>query len=750
MRAIISFVSIYLCLSLTSFDFSNSNRLSDEYNMLQQSQLKSFRRDLNSSYLNDKILSSSYERKREAYTVFTQDTIIFNGEDQYNYYATSVASAGDVNGDGYSDIIVGAPYNDAGAGDAGRAYIYFGGDLVDNSPDVILTCETGSSLFGVSVSNAGDVNGDGYSDVIVGANSYSVYTGRAYIFFGGVQMNNVADVILTGESVWSFFGWTVSSAGDVNGDGFSDVIVGAFRYDNVRGRAYIYLGGSSMDNFADVTLSGVSDSCKFGVSVFTAGDVDKDGYSDVIVGSEWENSLTGRAYIFKGGSTMDNIPDVTLSGELANSGFGISVCTAGDINNDGFSDVIVGAYGYGTNRGRAYIYLGGTSMNIIPGLTLTGEAPGDYFGHSVCGLGDLNDDGYDDVMVGAYGYNSNRGRAYIYLSDSLMSNAVDITFTGELPNHFFGGAVSKADDINKDGYPDIISAAQGYSAYTGRAYVYTNLVPKPSLREPANNSIFNPTSVNFKWKKLKAGETYELIVAKDSSFSEIAFHDIVAIDTTKLVEDLTRDTQYYWQVIAIDSSGRRYNSSVWNFRTIPFIKVELTVLLEGMYYPLFNQLSRKDSVMVFLRNSSYPFEKIDSAVSVIDSLSFRGVFVFKNALSATYYLSVNHFLSIETWSKSGGIFLSRDYSAHPYNFTTSASQAYGNNLKLKGGKFCIISGDITQDGYIDGSDLLIIDNDAYTFTSGRFLPSDLNGDGFTDAQDMLIADNNRSREVTKP
>ncbi len=89
-------------------------------------------------------------------------------------------------------------------------------------------------------------------------------------------------------------------------------------------------------------------------------------------------------------------------------------------------------------------------------------------------------------------------------------------------------------------------------------------------------------------------------------------------------------------------------------------------------------------------------------------------------------------------------------SWHTYNFTTSPSQAYGNNLKLKGGKYCIISGDVFQDGFIDGSDLMMIDNDAYNFSTGRFLPSDLNGDGFTDALDMLIAENNKSREVIRP
>ncbi|MBK8981994.1 MAG: FG-GAP repeat protein [Ignavibacteria bacterium] len=124
----------------------------------------------------------------------------------------------------------------------GSAYIYFGGVSMDTTADVIMT---GESFFGNSVSTAGDVNSDGYSDVIIGANGYSSSTGRAYIYFGGASMNNTADVIMTGEATFNYFGNSVSSAGDVNGDGYSDVIVGAGLYSSLTGRAYIYFGGAS-------------------------------------------------------------------------------------------------------------------------------------------------------------------------------------------------------------------------------------------------------------------------------------------------------------------------------------------------------------------------------------------------------------------------------------------------------------------------------------------------------------------------
>ncbi len=112
--------------------------------------------------------------------------------------------------------------------------------------------------FGFTASNAGDVNGDGYDDIIVGAYAYSSSTGRAYVYYGGIIMNNVADVIMTGEAANSSFGISVSSAGDVNGDGYSDVIVGANGYSTNTGRAYIFFGGAAMNNAADVTMTGDS------------------------------------------------------------------------------------------------------------------------------------------------------------------------------------------------------------------------------------------------------------------------------------------------------------------------------------------------------------------------------------------------------------------------------------------------------------------------------------------------------------
>ena len=398
----------------------------------------------------------------------------FTEEGINNEFGVSVSTSGDVNGDGYSDVIVGAGgYNSS----IGRSYIYFGGPSMDNIADVIMTGEGTNNEFGVSVSTAGDVNGDEYSDVIVGADGYNSYTGRSYIYFGGASMDNTADVIMTGEAPPNLFGYLVSKIGDVNGDGYSDVIVGANGYNSYTGRSYIYFGGAGMDNIADVIMTGEGTSNYFGESVSEAGDVNGDGYSDVIIGAYFYNTGIGRSYIYLGGASMDNTADITMTGEGTNNYFGLSVTTAGDVNGDGYSDVIVGDYDYNTFSGRSKIYFGGLSMNNIADVIMTGEGMNNYFGNSNSTAGDVNGDGYSDVIVGSWGYNSFTGRSYIYFGGSSMDNIADVIMTGEGTNNDFGFSVSTAGDVNGDGYSDVIVGADGYNYNSGRAYLYLSSSP---------------------------------------------------------------------------------------------------------------------------------------------------------------------------------------------------------------------------------------------------------------------------------
>ena len=238
----------------------------------------------------------------------------------------------------------------------------------DAGADVILDGQNSNDRFGFSVSSAGDFNGDGIDDVIVGAwaddNNSLNTSGSAFIFFGGItgtkRADADADVIIDGQSQNDKFGYSVSSAGDFNGDGKGDVIVGAFADDNnslgASGSAFIFFGGITgtkrADADADVILNGQSGSDQFGVSVASAGDFNGDGKDDVIVGAYQDDNNSqngsGSAFIFFGGITgtkrADADADVIIDGQNSNNRLGRSVSSAGDFNGDGKDDVIVGAY----------------------------------------------------------------------------------------------------------------------------------------------------------------------------------------------------------------------------------------------------------------------------------------------------------------------------------------------------------------------------------------------------------------------
>jgi len=406
--------------------------------------------------------------------LLTGPTWTATGENSYDWFGYSVATAGDVNGDGYSDVIVGAVGYSAGTG---KAYVYAGGPTgLSSTSSWTAVGEAANDKFGWSVATAGDVNGDGYSDVIVGAPDKSVYTGKAYLYLGGPSGLSASSSWTAVGAADDEFGYSVATAGDVNGDGYSDVIVGADGFNSYTGKAYLYAGGpSGLSTTSSWTAVGEAGGDGFGICVATAGDVNGDGYSDVIVGApSMYEGTTGKAYLYLGGpSGLSATSSWTAVGEAAGDYFGRSVATAGDVNGDGYSDVVVGAPYYAGDTGKAYLYAGGPSgLPTSSSWTAVGEAV-ELFGYSVATAGDVNGDGYSDVIVGAEGYSSGTGKAYLYAGGpSGLSTAFAWTAVGEAAGDVFGCSVATAGDVNGDGYSDVIVGAPGYSAGTRKAYVY--------------------------------------------------------------------------------------------------------------------------------------------------------------------------------------------------------------------------------------------------------------------------------------
>ncbi len=417
-------------------------------------------------------------------TACARTLAVLNGNVPGDTFGGAVAGVGDQNGDGMADLIVGAYQSDVGGLDAGRAYVFQGGRKIEVKAHAAFGAQAAGDLFGVSVANAGDVNKDGFTDIIVGAHendAAGANAGRAYIYFGGPAGDNRPDVTLTGEAAGDAFGYSVAGAGDVNGDGYADVIVGAYenstRADGA-GRVYVYYGGSRMDGTADAIFSGQAAGDYFGISVAGAGDVNGDGYADVVVGAyqcDIGGTDAGRAYVFFGGPRSDDRANLIFTGSSAGDSFGFSVAGAGDMNRDGYGDVIVGAYHNdtgGSDAGRAYVYFGGARPDDRPDLILTGEAAGDAFGYSVAGLGDANGDGFSDVIVGAYGNDaggSAAGRAYLYFGGNGPDAVSDFTVTGEASLDNLGYAVSGVGDLDGDGMADAAVAAPFAGA--GRVYL---------------------------------------------------------------------------------------------------------------------------------------------------------------------------------------------------------------------------------------------------------------------------------------
>jgi len=453
------------------------------------------------------------------------------GIDTADYSGRSVSGAGDVNGDGLADLIVGA-FRAEGDSNwyAGESYVVFG-KVSAGSVDL---ANLGSGGFridgfdagdrsGFSVSGAGDVNGDGLADLIVGAlggdpnGDYDA--GESYVVFGKTSADTVdlgalgsGGFRIDGFDAGDRSGFSVSGAGDVNGDGLADLIVGAIgaapNGDRYAGESYLVFGTASSTPIDLATLGGgfridgIDAYDRAGISVSGAGDVNGDGLADLIVGASGANPNgiddAGESYVVFGKASASAVDLGNLgSGGFRIDGFywsghsGFSISGAGDVNGDGLADLIVGAHGADpndkTDSGESYVVFGKANVNTVDlgnlgggGFPIDGIDVSDFSGFSVSGAGDVNGDGLADLIVGAFGGDPNgdrdAGESYVVFGKTDTS-AVDL---GNLGSGGFridgidasdvsGRAVSGAGDVNGDGLADLIVGAYGADPNGGYA-----------------------------------------------------------------------------------------------------------------------------------------------------------------------------------------------------------------------------------------------------------------------------------------
>jgi hypothetical protein len=362
-------------------------------------------------------------------------------------FGHSLATAGDLNNDGYADLVIGA-YG------AGKAFVYYGGPLFDGTSDLSITDHTGETYFGYQLDTAGDLNGDGYADLVVGA----YYAKKTFVYYGGPSFDGTSDVNIIDHTGETNFGLAIGTAGDLNGDGYADLVVGA----SGAGKAFIYYGGPLFDGISDLNITDHTSELNYPISLATAGDLNGDGYADLVMGA----TFSKKAYVYYGGPSFDGMSDVNITDHTSESSFGWSLATAGDLNNDGYADLVIGA----VDAEKCFVYFGGPAFDSTSDLSITDHTSEETFGYSLATAGDLNNDGYADLVVGA----RNADEAFVYYGGPSFDGMSDVSITDHRGENsyvynyisYFGEALATASDLNGDAYADlVVGAGIAYKAF---------------------------------------------------------------------------------------------------------------------------------------------------------------------------------------------------------------------------------------------------------------------------------------------
>jgi hypothetical protein len=377
------------------------------------------------------------------------------------YIGTDVSGAGDVNGDGYDDLAVGARSYATG----GRGLVFHGGPSgLSATPDWTGNPSARSGQHcGESIDGAGDVNADGWDDLVLGCTGSTAEYAGVYVFLGSASGLSTS-AVYSYESVYAVgVGDTVSGGGDPDGDGYEDIAFGD-PLDGADAGAAFVISGSSAGPAAKAVWGWEASSTSTSIRVSEVGDLDGDGYEDVAA-----SARDGSYYVYAwlgGPSGFSTSPDATLSP----SGLSSSALPArgGDVDGDGYDELLVGEYvatvGVGSATGTAWVFEGGaTGPSTTAALQLSGTQAGGRFGVAAIGGQDLDGDGYDDVVIGADAFDdgeTDEGRVYLFSGGSSgLSSTASWTFSADQASAYAGRTLSLSPDLNGDGAPDLLVGA---------------------------------------------------------------------------------------------------------------------------------------------------------------------------------------------------------------------------------------------------------------------------------------------------
>ncbi len=514
--------------------------------------------------------------------------VTFIGENSGDNAGWHISIAGDVNDDGYADILIGAPNFDAGVDDqnSGRVYLIFGkpGGWSDginlSQADVIFEGESDNNQASHDVFGIGDVNDDGIDDVGIGVkfiNESGTRAGKVYIFFGKARdwrQNTAladADAAILGEGDTSEAAH-VYGAGDVNGDGIDDVIIGAGFNDEFgdnSGKTYLFFGKptaawSRLDSVqnADASFVGEQTGDWAGHRVAGVGDINGDGFADILIGANMRDFdgvadrgicylILGRAGGWNKNTSLVNADASFIGPDIRGVQLGWNITGAGDVNGDGFDDMLLA----GAGKSKIYLLFGKQTgwerdqfIAARADVVFDGEDFRDNAGSDMRSLGDIDNDGYDDFVIGAYGNDqngTNAGKGYLlygrqnWPAQMPLTNA-DAAFLGEKEQDYAGFSVAGGGDVNGDDDKDIlISANQNDDGGTdaGKVYLFLTTIKDLVLTHPNGGEIWEiGQDILFNWKTLNPTGTVQIELSRDNGI------------TWDLIQTVPNEQQAAWRV----------------------------------------------------------------------------------------------------------------------------------------------------------------------------------------------------------